>query len=97
MSYSFRDSEILSFIELVQDSVPNAIEVFTKGNCTSFALMLATAFPGGRVLHNIDHAVYEYNGFEYDITGHVSLENGMRIEEYGVLEIKNFLKNNYRK
>ena len=69
----FEDT-ILDYIELVRNSVPDAVEVFTKGNCGPFALMLLKTFPGGEILNNVNHTVYEYNGEMYDITGKISYE-----------------------
>lgn len=87
---------IIKFIELFRNSVPNAKEIFMKGNCTSFARILSIAFPGGQVLHNIDHAVYEYHGLCYDITGEVEKPKGaLPIEEYGLEMILELTKNNY--
>lgn len=89
--------QVEDFIEHIRDCVPNAIEVFTKGNCTSFAILLAKAIPGGKVLHNLDHAVYEYNGHCYDITGEVPKpKNAIPIEEYGIIQIVSLLRNNYK-
>lgn len=91
------EQEILDFIELIRESVPNAVEVFTKGNCGSFARILNKTFSGGNILHNIDHAVFEYQGVYYDITGNVTgeYEGMIPIEEYGIEKAINLLKNKY--
>lgn len=66
----FSEQEIIDYIELVRDSVPNAIEIFTKGNCGSFSLMLMKTFPGGEIKNLVGgHLIYEYNDQWYDITG----------------------------
>lgn len=68
-----KEQEILSFIELVRNSVPNAIEVFTEGNCGSFARMLLYAFPEGKILYIYPrHFVFECGHSIYDITGEVN-------------------------
>lgn len=91
------EQEILDFIELIRESVPNAVEVFTKGNCGSFARILNKTFSGGNILHNIDHAVFEYQSLWYDITGNVTnkYQNMKLIEEYGIEKAINLLKNRF--
>ena len=100
----FEDT-IIDYIDLVRDSVPEAIKIFTEGNCGSFARMLNKTFPGGKILHNIDHAVYEYHGNYYDITGRIKrktvkknklYQNMIPIEEYGIDEAIILLKPKYK-
>ena len=82
----FEDT-ILDYIELVRNSVPDAVEVFTQGNCGPFALMLLKTFPGGEILNNVDHTIYEYHGEWYDITGKIpngKYNNMIPIIEYGL-------------
>ena len=68
-----REQEILSFIKLVRDAVPNAVEVFTEGNCGSFARMLLYVFPEGKLLYyKPRHFVFEMGHSIYDITGVVN-------------------------
>lgn len=89
-------NEIIKFIKFFKSSVPNAEEIFTKGNCTSFARLLSMVFPGGQVLHNMDHAVYLYDNFYYDITGMARKPEGaIPIEEYGLEMMLELTKNNY--
>lgn len=88
--------EIEDFIELFRESVPNAVEVYTQGNCTSFAMILSEAFHGGTVCHNISHATFEYKGLHYDITGQVEKPKGtMPLTEYSPMEIRSLMKNRY--
>lgn len=70
----FFEDEVVDFIELMQRAVPNAIEVFTCGNCGPFALILSKAFPGGEIKYipKAGHAVYEYRSQWYDITGQIT-------------------------
>lgn len=64
------EDEIIDYIELVRSAVPNAVEVFTQGNCGAFALMLMKTFPGGEIENfSCGHRVYSYRGQSYDITG----------------------------
>lgn len=100
----FEDT-ILDYISLVRDSVPNALEVFTKGNCGPFALMLLKTFPGGKIMNNVSHTVYEYNGEYYDITGKIPYDaidndslykNMVPILEYGLDKAIMKLKPRYK-
>lgn len=89
--------EIENFISIIRDSVPNAVEVYTRGNCTSFARILEITFPGGRVMHNISHACYKYAGLCYDITGNIKEpKNSRPIEDFGIRQIMTLTKNNYK-
>lgn len=64
---------ILSFIKLMNESVPDAQEVFTSGNCGCFARILLFAFPRGKILeHWQTHYVFELDGISYDIRGEVT-------------------------
>lgn len=68
-----KQQEILFYIEFIRAAVPNAEEIFTEGNCGSFAQMLLFVFPEGRIMHYYPrHFVFEYKHFLYDITGDVS-------------------------
>lgn len=64
---------ILEYIKVVNEAVPNAVEVFTSGNCGSFARMLLFAFPEGVIFdYAQDHFVFGFGGNLYDITGNVT-------------------------
>lgn len=104
----FEDS-ILDFIELMQRSVPNSIEVFTKGNYGPFALILSKAFPGGEIkdIVKIGHRIYEYQDMWYDITGKINSEymkeNNIKYEDvkeifsyYGPGKAMVYLRSNYK-
>ena len=68
-----RGQEILQFIELIRDSVPKAVEVFTQGNCGNFGRILLFTFPEGKILYYLrDHIVFELGHSIYDITGCVN-------------------------
>ncbi len=97
----FEDT-ILDYIELVRNSVPNAVEVFTQGNCGPFALMLMKTFPGGEILNlEIGHRVYQYHGNIYDITGIINdkydWDTTIPILDYGLDKAMQLLKPNYGK
>lgn len=100
------EDEILDFIDVVRDAVPNAVEVFTQGNCGSFALILAKAFPGGTIKYIIKngHTIYEYGPEWYDITGKYDLDTNKvkyddaydLFEHFGAGRAMIYLRNNYK-
>lgn len=65
---------IEEFIEKMRELIPYAIDIFLHGNCTTFALLLDSAYIG-EVVHNLDHALFLYKGEYYDITGKVKVLN----------------------
>ena len=89
-------NKIEEYLEIIREGVPNAVEIFTKGNCITIPLLLKITFPGGIVLHNIDHACYQYNGICFDINGNIKKpKNSKPISEYDIVKIRSLLKNNY--
>ena len=95
------DEEIISYIELVRNAVPNAIDVFTNGNCGSFAMMLMRTFSAGRILNTPEgHLIYEYGGRDYDIRGDVTgLYKGVKcvdIMDYGLIRAISLVKPRYK-
>lgn len=94
----YMSDQILFFISLIRDSVPNAVEVYTQGNCGVFALILLDRF-GGEIYYNNSHCVLHYNGSFYDITGDVTNEyreaNMIPLTEFGISELVRTLKPKY--
>lgn len=69
--------QILNFIEAVRDSHPKMVEIYTKGSCLNFHIMLRRAF-GGEAWFNINHVVTKIDDCYYDITGVVSPKGYMK-------------------
>lgn len=92
----YTSDEILLFCEIVRNATPNAIEVYTRGNCGAFALMLNIAFPGGTIKNAQGHRIYEYQGQWYDIEGYskttCKYESATDFGDLSVPEILNLLK-----
>jgi len=73
---------ILETIALIRDSFDNSVEVYTKGKCIEFCLILRHLYPEGIILYDDHHAIFEYKGWFVDITG-LTVKRGHRpIEEY---------------
>lgn len=80
-------------IQRIRESFSEAERIYTQGACVQFALILATIFPGGRILYDIDHAIYEYDGRCYDIRGQALKTSAyVPIEEYGISMLSDMLK-----
>jgi hypothetical protein len=87
--------EILRFIELIKECFPNAEQICTQGSCIRFALLLQHQYPKGKILYNIDHAIFEYEGQYFDIGGIAIKTTHIPIEEYGILALDKLLKLRY--
>lgn len=77
--------DILYLIKLIRDSFKNSIEVYTKGSCVKFCMILKYIFPKGKILYDCNHAIFELNNRYFDISGEVEKENHIPIEEYGLM------------
>lgn len=89
--------EILNLIRIIRESFPNSVEVYTKGSCIRFALILKTVYPEGEVMYDCDHATFLYGEIYYDITGEITAPNkqSLKIEDYGILQTEKLLKLRY--
>lgn len=85
-------SEILTTIQLIRESFDGSVEVYTKGSCVKLAMLLKHLYPEGQVLYDMDHAIFEYNGTCFDITGEVrKTNNHIPLEEYGLINLWNIM------
>ncbi|MEX0313429.1 MAG: hypothetical protein AB3N18_04565 [Allomuricauda sp.] len=93
-----RHVDILEYIEFMRECIPNAVEIFTKGNCISFGLILEKQFPGGVVLWDDNHACYKYNNQHYDITGGIDKpKNSRPLIHNDLWSLRILLRNNFKK
>lgn len=84
---TIENKQLEDLISQIRDSFDGSIEVYTKGSCIKFCMILQTVFPNGVILYNSDHAIFELNGRFYDITGEVDkLPSHIPIEQYGLLK-----------
>ena len=77
---------ILKTIELVRTSFVGAEIVYTNGSCVKFAMLLLHLYPSGKILYDLDHAIFEYNNEYYDINGLCKKGNHIPLENYGLLQ-----------
>lgn len=64
--------KILNQISIIRESHSEMENIFTKGSCLNFFLILHSIYPQSKPLFNIDHVITEIDGRCYDITGCVS-------------------------
>lgn len=75
---------IESVIERIRDSFTNSVDVYTKGSCYKFAMILKEIYPYGRILTDNSHAIFELEeGCCYDITGIVKKGRHLPLAEEG--------------
>lgn len=80
-------THLLQTIELIRESFDDSVKVYTQGSCVKFAMILKHMYPQGRILYNLDHAVFEYEGNYFDINGVGAAYTPAHIplEEWGLL------------
>ncbi len=63
--------DIESYIKHIRNTTVNSVNIFTKGKCFLFSLMLEQQFPGGKIYGDLvkSHFYYMYKGMLYDING----------------------------
>jgi hypothetical protein len=68
------------FLATLRDSVPDAVNVFTTGNCFKLYLLLRTIYPQARPYYRIaaGHVYTEIDGDYYDIEGKVIFYGGVK-------------------
>lgn len=59
------------FIATIRDSFIGSQEVYTKGSCYHFYLILKKVFPSAEAYYNINHVITKIDSKYYDITGEV--------------------------
>lgn len=87
---------ILKLIERIRTSFDDSVEVYTKGSCVKFCMILKEVYPSGKIMYDSNHAIFEYEGRCYDITGEVKKENHIPIEDYGVLMMYDLMNLKYK-
>lgn len=80
-------THVLKVIERIRDSFDDSVEVYTKGSCVKFAMILKEIFPQGVILYDMNHAIFELDNNYYDINGFAEkTDNHIPLEEYGILK-----------
>ena len=79
-------NHILKTIDLIRDSFSNSVNVYTKGSCVKFAMILKHLYPEGDIYYDMDHAIFKYGCNYYDINGFAQKNDGhIPLIEYGLL------------
>lgn len=71
--------EVLNFISLIRESHPNMVDIYTKGSCLNFFLILKSHLKGKCIVepyYNVDHIISKITPpnekpFYADITGEI--------------------------
>lgn len=88
--------EILKLITLIRESFDDSVKVYTQGSCVRFALILKHIYPQGEILWDESHALFELDGFCYDVTGDVQPStHHIPIQDYGLLKLYGLFKLKY--
>lgn len=65
-------NEIENFIAIIRESHSQMVNIFSKGSCWNFFLILRKIYPDAIPYDNQNHIVTKINGRFYDITGDVT-------------------------
>lgn len=68
------------FISVVRDSFVGSQQVYTRGSCYHFYLILKEVFPNAEPYYDADHIVTKIDDKFYDITGEV--RGDLNFEKY---------------
>ena len=91
-------THILQTIELVRNSFNGSEIVYTNGSCIKFAMILKHIYPDGKILYDLNHAIFEYDKKYFDINGFAKYtENHIPMEDYGLIQSFNSMNLIYKK
>ena len=64
------EKKIIKLINSIRNSNPDAVRLYTNGECYNFALILRSMFNGEIFYSRIEgHVWFKYEGLYYDING----------------------------
>ena len=90
-------THLLQTIELIRTSFNGSEIVYTQGSCVKFVMILKHIYPTGKILYDLDHAIFEYEGKHFDINGFAKYtKNYIPIEDYGILSAHNSMNLKYK-
>lgn len=70
---------VLYTITTIRNSFPDAVEVYTRGGCYQFYLILQSIYPEAVAYYDDSHIITKINENYYDITGKVKRENHLEV------------------
>lgn len=94
---NLQESEILRLIRLVRESFDSSVEVYTRGSCIRFALILSHIYPNGKILYDGSHAIFQLGDRYYDITGEVKRGTHIELFSYGYSAVDELYQLKYTK
>lgn len=75
--------QILNLISVIRDSHPTMVEIFTKGSCLNFHLILRSVYPEAEPYYDQNHIITKIDNYYYDITGVVNPKGYLRYDGMG--------------
>lgn len=72
--------DIVNFISEIRGSHVDMVEIFTKGSCLNFFLILRKVWPEAQPYYNINHIVTKIEDRFFDVRGDVT--NEVKRENY---------------
>lgn len=83
-------------IRRIRESDDSLVEVYTRGGCVKFAMILLEIFPSGDIVYDQSHALFELGGKCYDINGLAKkTKHHISLREYGLNEMFDIMKLKY--
>lgn len=81
----------LTIIRTIRESFMGSSDVYTKGSCYKFYLILKSIFPQSEAYYDCDHVITEIDGCFYDINGkaektdrHLKISEHFTEEHYSI-------------
>lgn len=74
-----KHDRILHFIATIRQSHPQMENIFTKGSCFYFYLILKEVFPEAEYYDDFNHVITKIDDRFYDITGEIDIEEEQEV------------------
>jgi hypothetical protein len=81
---------ILNLIKSIRESFIGAKELYLNGGCYRFAEILKAAYPEGIIVRRLNHALFEYRGYLFDITGVVAELDNLSNDELKQIDYSDY-------
>lgn len=64
-------NSVLRLIQIIRESFPESVEVYTEGSCFQFYRILKEIYPQAEPWYDSEHVITKIEGRFYDVTGEV--------------------------
>ena len=72
--------KVLRIVDAIRNSFTDAVEIYTRGGCYQFYLILQSVFPEAKAYYDDNHVITRLGENYYDITGKVKKENHIEVD-----------------